>query len=123
MLPFTDRQNVSSFSFTERKNHQSLSVSVGVACYHGRIVTLGFVDDSGVSPAHFAAQRGHLDCLSVSTLTTLIKYYDLLARVFDEFVCVNFVVLVILCQMSLSMLRLKLFYTELHQSPILIIHQ
>ena len=68
MLPFMDRRNVSSFSFTKRKNPQSPLVSVGVACYHGNDVSFdaGFVDDSGVSPAHFAAQRGHLDCLRVS---------------------------------------------------------
>ena len=27
------------------------------------------VDDSGVTPAHFAAQQGHLDCLQVFLLS------------------------------------------------------
>ena len=32
------------------------------------------VDDSGVTPAHFAAQQGHLDCLQVSLNTFPIAY-------------------------------------------------
>ena len=27
---------------------------------------LEILDDSGVTPAHFAAQKGHLDCLQVN---------------------------------------------------------
>ena len=39
----------------------------GLLRYHGDAFA-GFVDESGVSPAHFAAQKGHLDCLRVSIL-------------------------------------------------------
>ena len=27
-----------------------------------------YVDESGVTPAHFAAQRGHIDCLMVNNI-------------------------------------------------------
>ena len=33
------------------------------------------VDDSGVTPAHFAAQQGHLDCLQVSLNIFLAAYH------------------------------------------------
>ena len=29
---------------------------------------VAYMDESGVTPAHFAAQSGHLDCLRVSAL-------------------------------------------------------
>ena len=36
------------------------------------LFTLAYTDESGVTPAHFAAQRGHLDCLRVKTMHPFI---------------------------------------------------
>ena len=36
------------------------------------VVFVAYVDESGVTPAHFAAQRGHLDCLRVSHKTIFL---------------------------------------------------
>lgn len=37
------------------------------------IITIELLDDCGVSPAHFAAQGGHLDCLQVCMLLRVVS--------------------------------------------------
>ena len=67
------RSNVLSTYFIELTSQENQFVS---NCNNDIIFiilfTLAYTDESGVTPAHFAAQRGHLDCLRVKTMHPFI---------------------------------------------------